>query len=564
MPTVPSLEAPSIQYQPGPQEKVSAQSSLDDFGGGQASKEMSAGVDAVAGAVKSVGDVIKQKADDAVAIDAYTKTMAYKQGLLYGTPQTDTNPATPGALNLHGKDALSLTNDYSQKFDDYTNTIMTGMTPDQQMLYGKIRAQQKEDLTGTLEKHTYSETQAYNDDVVKSGIAVNRDEAVLNYQDPQKIAQAIDMQQRLIRDNASKKGLPPEEVQQQLEAVTSDTHQAVINRLLANQQDVQAKAYFDAHKDQISGADATVLEKSLEEGNLRAQSQKFVDGMESKNLTPQQAIDQIKTIDDPKLRDAVNERYKQDDLEKKRLVADNQVQLYQGAYNTMTQAKSLDAIPPNVMRALTPSQQDSLKSSYKQLIEGVPPTTDPARYYAIDKQIASDPVAFQKRNLMEDQPFLAPNVFQKFADMQKDSQKGNSKTLDGYMSDKAVVDGVLTQNGIDPTAKPSNNTGKQAAQFRSMVDTQVQQLEAQTGKKASNEDIRNISNKLMINVVTDKGVFYDTTKHQFQLQPGEEAKDIVVPKADQAAIVQKLQKRGLPTDKDSINRIYLKGLNSGR
>lgn len=557
-PSAPEYNQPTVQYDALPNVSVPIKdmnAPLEAFGGGASRAAEDTAFDKFGDEIATIGKDEQQKADDAAAIDAYNKTMSYKQGLLYGTQATDTDPATPGALNIHGKDALNLSGDYSQKFDDFTSDVSSTMTPNQQALYTKLASQQKEDLMGTIERHTYQETQNYNDQVVQNGLAVNKNEAVLNYMDSDKVDDAVDMQQRLIRDNAQKKGLAPEELQDQLQTTTSDTYKAVINRMLSNQQDQQAKQYYDDHRDDFTGADASVLEKSLEEGNLRGSSQRIVDSMEAQKMSPDQAMDYFKTIQDPDLRDKVQERYKNDQLEQKRITEDNQTQLYQAAYNQMKNDKSLDNVAPNVMAAMTPAQQSGLQSSLKQIIEGVPATTDIPTWYKLNQMATTDRQNFLQANLLQYDSKLSPTDFKYFAKMQSDANKGDTRALDGFMSKNQVVNDVLTSAGVNP-----KSNREESAQFANSVDQQVQQYEQQTGKRATNDDVRNIANRQMLNVTTSEHWYGDTTKHLFQMGPND---DVVVPQTETAKITAALQKHGQPVNDTAIKNIYIKKLKGG-
>lgn len=553
MPQVPSYDGPQINYQGAPGVRVSTDAPLEAFGGGATQAAVGQAGVGLGNEITKIGDQEQQKANDSVAIDAYAKTMAYKQNLLY-----DPND---GALNKRGKDAFGITQDYGSQFDKFADDVSKSMTPDQLEAYQKIRVQQKDDLTGTLEKHTFTEAQNYQDEVTKSGISANRDEAVLNYQDTDKVNQAIDMQKNLVLHNAQMKGLGTDSdmVKQQLEAVTSDTNQAVINRMLSNQQDMAAKAYYDSKKDipgQFSGADKATLEKTLEEGSLRGESQRFVDQMESQKLSPDQAMEKIKTIDDPQLRDKVNERYKNDQLEAKRLTEDRQVQLYQGAYNTMTQAKSLDAIPPNVMLSLTPAQQNELKSSYKTMMEGVPVKTDLPTYYKLD-----DNKVLQNTNLLEYASKLSPTDFEKLADRQKDIKAGKTDKVDGFESDKDAVNSVLKTAGISIDPKNSDYIAA-----RSAIDSAVIAQKQATGKSfLNNDELRTIAKQQTIKHITDNGLLWNTTKRAYQLSPEDQSSTpVVVPDAESAQITKALKARNLPTTQENISKYYLKGIQSGR
>jgi hypothetical protein len=86
------------------------------------------------------------------------------------------------------------------------------------------------------------------------------------------------------------------------------THVGVIDRLLANDQDLAAKQYYDAHKADVTGAATIAVERALEEGSTRGESQRQADTITAKAATLGDALTQVRAIADPKVRDATEER----------------------------------------------------------------------------------------------------------------------------------------------------------------------------------------------------------------------------------------------------------------
>lgn len=552
MPQVPVANEGSIQrQQAGPNVRVSTDAPAEAFGGGpSAGAVANAGVQ-LGGQALQIAKEEKQKADDVATIEAYTKTVSLRNSLIY-------DPKT-GAMNRKGKDALGVSEEYGAQFNVGADEIEASLTnDDQKAFYKKIRAQEARDLEGNLTRHTFQQTQVYDEDTTKASLVTAREDAVMNYQDPSKIAQNLAMQKSIITAHASRNGLPPEVVAQHLRDAESKTHEAVINRMLANGQDLAASDYYKQVKPVILGSDATQLEKHLEEGTLRGSSQRSALKIVNEYQDLNSALAQVDKIKDPKVQDATRERVKHRFQEKETALHMANEHAFHSAYAIAEQTKNKDSIPPALWSSMSPQQKSAVDSYLSK--DNV--ATDWNVYYNLSQMAASPELRekFLKTDLMMHRHQLADAEFKHFAQAQAEARKGDNKLLDGIRTDAQIVNQAMLDAGIDPTPKKGSSDAKKSSQLWRQVDEQAKELQQRTGRKATNEEVQGIVDSLMIKGITQKGFLWDTKKRLFELEPNVDKKFEInikdIPAKDRRDIEAGLNSKGFQVTNESILRVY--------
>ncbi len=255
--TVPRYDSPQVEAQGIPNAHVDAPASAEAFGGGASNAGVFQATGQAASETRRVYVEAKGQADDLAVQDALQKTVKLRNTLLL-------DPNT-GAMTKKGKDAFGVVNEYTPQFDEQADKISETLSnPEQKAMYSKLRGQQATDLNTSLQSHIFTESQKYDDEVTNSGVIAQRDDAVLNYQEPGRIAQSLKMQTALLQSRGQRLGLPDDAVKLAVEDSVSKTHAAVVQRMLANDQIDQAEQYFKVNKAGFDATDVTNVEKSLE------------------------------------------------------------------------------------------------------------------------------------------------------------------------------------------------------------------------------------------------------------------------------------------------------------
>jgi hypothetical protein len=557
MPTVPRLNPQAVQQRAIQGARVSADTSVETFGGGQALTQRQQALTGIAETVTRIEQEERQKANDIATTDYYTKLAQKKQELFW-----DTNK---GVIARKGKDSFSALDDYGKEFDAYADELEQGLaSPEQREMAQKIRARERLEFDESIHRHMAKESSEFQDQTVKAGIKTARDEAVLNYMDPEKVKRSIQLQESLIMQGAS--GKPPALVQAEVQEVRSQTHASVIERRLTNGDDTGAMKYFEAVKGEITDPTSLKhLETALNEGKLRGQSQRTSLSIVRGSADLGEALEKTLAIKDPKLQDEVRSRVKDYFQTKKAAEKERQDELFQAAANFTEQTK--ERPDPVTWSALDLSQRNAIDARIKQLKEGVQPETKWDSYYEL-KTLASSPATrsqFLQTNLLQYRTQFADTEFKELVNLQTSLRKGDEKVekiLDGFRSDSAIVNDALKEIGVNPSPKPGSDDAMKVSLFRRKVDEQVQLLQQRTGKKITNDEMQNIVDNLTIKGVTEKGWIWDTKKRAFELERGEEFEvdPRTIPGAERKKIEAAIRSLGGTVTDTKVAELYKKKL----
>lgn len=563
MPVVPMSPGQTVREAPLQTPNIRPIMDQESFGGGESSAQVSEAARQVLNTGFKMAADEKQKADQVRVTEATDQTLQLKNRMFWDPKN--------GVMSKKGKDAFGASETYLAEFDKQSAEIENSLSNSaQKAAYAEVKRRNRLELQTEIEKYSFLEGQKYQGEVAEAGLISHRDDAVLNYAQPGKVQSSIENQKTIIAQQAIREGRSPEWVKLKTEEASSKTHSSVIQRMLSTGNDQMADKYFQEHKGEIDGGDIANVEKALEEGTLRGNAQRETDKIVASTKTLQQALEETRKIEDPKLRDETNSRVKTYYAEKKMAENDAKEDAYINATNIIEKTKNFDNVPPHLLTNMSPSERTSLRTYADNLREGKKPVTDWGEYYNF-KSMASAPQTqnkFMQTNLMEYRNQLGDTEFKELINLQTQMRNGDTsaqKTIDGYRTDAVIVNDALTSAGFDPSPKPGTDEAKSVARFRRMVDEKIARQQAATGKKATNQEIQSIVDTMMVEGITEKGWFMDSRKRLFELEPGEsiEIGQEDIPPSEQAKIKQALQKRGLPVTSENMVKLFKAKVSNG-
>jgi hypothetical protein len=364
MPQVPELRSEQLQEQASPAPRLSPNVSIDAVGGGTSLQE---GQSAIQGAQHQIRNLIfveKQKANALAEQEAINKVTEIQSKILY---DKDT-----GVYTRKGKDTLSIHEDMKSQYKKEVLDLINSLSNDDQK---KAVSSAAKNMWGAMERqgmaHTVSEMDKFETNTKDSFVKNNRDLATeaTTIKDPHMMYDEIDKsilkQQEAIAAYEKHRGSSADEIKEKLLDASSKTHMGVIDRMLANDQDQAASTYYKLNKEQVSGQDKINIERHLEEGSLRGDSQRAADAIYDKKLPMAQSLELARQIKDPKRRDETVRRVQQqfDAVEHAREYAEKQTYLNlakQVAQNPGRHPR--DVTDPAAFSSLEPKWQESLVS----------------------------------------------------------------------------------------------------------------------------------------------------------------------------------------------------------
>lgn len=557
--TIPSYGPSQVSPTVAPTVREDTQAPLENFGGGQSVNDVAGAASSLA---KDTNDIYlqqKKAADNAIGQDVYAKLTQKKNDLIYD-PQN-------GAMTKKGQDALTVTNDYGQAYKDYADQISSTLTNDDQRIqFAHFNRVVGDELNSTLQKHTFSETQELQTTIASTAVKSAQDDAVLNYHEPGKVEENVQLQTNLLTNTLKHAGLPQEVIDAQVGEAKSKTYVGVIDRMLVNGEDAQAKAYYDSVKGNITGADASAVEKSLEAGSMRGESQRQSDQIVRAHSSLSTALDVARQIEDPKLRDETTKRVKDyfsDQQQAQKIDDDTR---FNNASQILEKGKSLDKIPPQMLSALPSAQRRALEVRFTQLRDGIEPEANSETKYNLQQMAVTPELRdkFLQLNLPEYRHQVTQSELASLMTTQASLRKSDGvadDTVRGLRTKNQVVTETLKQLGVDKDPDAVLTINRQ-------LDDQVQQFHAAHGKKPNGADIQKMLDNIVVKAKDPNGGFFGmfNSGPAYSFGPNSNLTVNVdnIPQTEKAQIVKALKARSIPVTDDKIVDLYSRKLNGTR
>jgi hypothetical protein len=561
MPTVPTYSAPQVERTGLPSARRSPNTPAGAFGGGPVGPDLSG----VIQVVDRITERAKQHADQLAVLDADEQLSRLETELLY-------NPET-GALNKRGKDAFETPETVRAEWEKRVGELQGTLNNETQRLAVRRMASQRGgDIDRALQRHVAGEMKAYDDTKTEEYLKSEQAAATVNFQDPERVRAAILRQQDALRKHAARNGLPKEWVDRRVGEAASDTHLAVIDRMLNNGLDTAAKDYYAAHKAEVSGEDVAKVEKALQEGTLRGESQRAADVILTKHKDRQAAVAAAEKISKPELRDATVERVRRHFSEQREAMHARQEQLYLHSANLLDAAPGRPArevIPSGIWSQLTVEMRNSLER------RGEDPKNDDRQWlifldvgpkgWAAMSRAQFESVYWSRfdrghRSRAEELWLAARNAGSKAADA--DPQ------VSATLTNREQIDNVIRGAGFVPHGVTPQKMKPEEAKFYTDFETEAARRILQfelgdlQGKRRANVDeVRKILDDMVIRkVFIDKNWFRDDPQRPASVVPQNERGEAYVPyeqipPSDRNAIENDLKRNGKRVTRDLVQKI---------
>jgi hypothetical protein len=510
---------------------------------------------------RSYAEAVQQerdRADSVALLNANNQLAKWENQRIYD-PQS-------GALTVKGNNSFGLPETINAEYDKVASDIEATLSTDKQrQQFARARLDRGAQLDLTLRRHVYGEMQRYEGQELNSLIENSQQAAIANATDIRRVGVELNRQVDAITTHAPRLGMGPEEVTKQINATRSATHVGVLQNLLAKDQQQTAQIYYDETKSQINGDQIARIEKSLNEGKVRGESQKQVDAIVAAGGTFTDQLAKARAIEDPEVRDATETRLEQRKAVNDRLEREANETASKTAYNIIDQTGDVYRIPPSAWQSFTGGERSAMISYAGSRAKGVAVETDIPTYYTLMQKASADPEAFSQDNLLRYRAKLGDTEFKQLAGLQNSIRNGDrekaEKDLGPARLQEGVIDDSLTLYGIDPKAKPDTTEGKAIAQLRGMLRSRVEAQQALTGKPVNDVDVRAMSDAILSQSSTVKGSwwnifpggkpFFDTQKRLIDLTIGD------VPAEDRSQIERALKLRNRPISDATVLDLYL-------
>lgn len=554
MPTVPVAER-RVQEQGLPNFRAPTDANDEAFGAGPSSQRVTQSEHFALDKVGDVAHEYRMRAVQTQVEDHTSQLLNASNELKYGED---------GAYKKKGQNALGVTEDYTTRFQKKADEIGAGLTDDLAKAEYKRNAQRLHaDLYGDLERHTFTEGQKYEAEARTTALNSYLQDATLNYQAPGKIEEAVANQHRII--DTMRGEIPDLEMAKK--KASSKTYEAVLGRMLTNGQDQLAEAKFKEWRPMMLEEDAHGVEHAVEIGSTLGKAQRFSDDVVARGLSQPEALAEARKIEEPKLRKATADEIENRYTQSRRAQKDEQDSLFMGASNQLLKSNGTAELSPTLLARLPISERNALAEYARDLQSGKKAAPNSDDYYSLKSMASLNQTrdAFLQENLVKYRGKVTDSELHELIGVQASLRKGDGKAekqLDGYRSDKQIVESTLKAAGINPSAKSGTDEAKRLNQFQSMVDEQVSAWKQREGKAniPTGEMQKIVDGLLTEGVVQGSGVFgfFPTRRKAFETKPGEKISvDLKnIPRSERNQIEGYLRSKNKKVTDDSIMKLY--------
>jgi hypothetical protein len=467
-------------------------------------------------------------------------------------------------LAMRGRDAMGARQRAQEGWTKGASEIENGLASDRQKLAFKRRAQARwSALHETVERHSANEAQQYDVQQTTSALQNRLSDAVAHYQDPARVTQALAEQRAILTDHARRVGMSPETLTEKLATVTSATHTGVIDRMLTAGDDRAASTYYAAHKADIQGDDQLKIDRALEVGSTLGESQRRADDIIGRaGITRTAAFELARGIDDPKVRQATEQRLDTEFSRRDRAERDDYEQLQESA---MTYVERGRMPPASVLSSLKASDRVTIRKLLQKSAEGTPVHTDQRTLYGLMLAAGdTDPkkrAEFANTNLLQYRDRLSAQDFEQIAREQVKARKGEAPSDEpaGLVTTNSMLLHAIQRSGVK---KGSDDE----LALQQKVDVAVREQRRATGKKElSADETQDIIAKVVTRHFYVDRVGPDLQKRGGELTEDERGRAYVpldkIPTAEAARIRQIMAARGKPSPSTrDIERAYAAAL----
>lgn len=486
-----------------------------------------------------------------------------------------------GFTKKRGADAVNVPifDDYQKRFDQDVKEITDGLANNRQRELFKRRSdvaglQFKQDVIN----HVSQEQEEYSKGVYQGTIAVESRNAVERYRDPAGVALSIQRIDAAISQEAERNGWSPDVTQATKMKAASTVNRNVVERMLANDDDISATNYYKSVKKSISGDDAIAVEAALEVGSTRGEAQRQADRIMSKSEGDMTlALESVRAIKNPKVRERATSLVRDAIAENKAAEKDRDNQAFIHAFKMVDSTGDVESIPPDVQVQLSVSALNALDERANEIRNGKTPTTDNAAWAAF-YPISRDS---QKLADMSEQDFYQ-KYWLKFDQEKRDraaslrdaaikahvkDDKDAKNFLRSDLTLKDMVSKKVMAAGLIPATKAAKDYTQEdeflLANVTEEASKELERLQVQNKRKATTEEEAAVVNRLLldkIKVRIDKPFWRDSEKTVGELTPDEMAKAYVpyknVPMGDREDLVARARSLGVRSSEDKIAKAY--------
>lgn len=568
MPRIPTAaDLPGVQLQRGPTVSIDPNA----YGVG-----MSEGVEQAAGKIIAIVDKKRVEADEAEAQDLINRLSQKSREIWQG----DGSEQNPGYGNLKGRMAVDSYAEAERRLAAERDALLAQSSNArvQRLVQPRFNALSEQNLT-RFGDHRSNQQTTWEKSVLATTIAEGTQFAIDNTgadaASNALVAEGVGVAGGAAYRAAMKETGDADVAASAREKAVSEAHKAVVASLLARDMAPAAEAYLAQHRDDIDGDVRVEIEKAVQDGVVRGESQRIADEFETRfNLGTaggaSAALNAIKGIENPTVRDEV---------EKRILSRTNQLKALKGMQDDALQEQAwatADAVRrgEQTIDALTPAMRRAVGTSVTSLMNYASgqeePTTDWEVFHKLMEMPAKDLAApdfdlWQHRDQLADSQWTAvTNLRRSYRDALANGEEPKVQT---YTQQVATA--------VDRLGLTGGKKAEDRGAFERLAYTELDNETKRLGRDLTFAERQAVIDSLTVEVVSEKSWWFNSNKTLEALQrtvtdPSQTLGDVgenlligdkvaldpTIPVLAIDDIARALRRTGLPVNGTNINSLW--------
>lgn len=427
-------------------------------------------------------------------------------------------------LARQGKNAFSAYDDAAEVMKKIGEEAEANLsTEHQKMAFRQMWLKNRAGNLNTVARHVATQRQAYRKNVAAAAQNSALEDIAANYADPELVAEHMQRSERMIRANYL--GQAPEFIDAKIGQFRSKVHSVVIERMI-EADPMAANAYYKEHKSEIDGLTQMEIEKDISGEVEKAQARNYVDKIMGLQMSERDALAKARKDLSGDVQDKAVQRIRARYNEAGVIEFERVRRNANEANQIIMQGGTPDDFRPALTRNLTAAQINNYWEGTERRQAGTLGETSSRRYTELVKMATSPDAkkreAFAKMPLEVEYPLMTDEHWKKLRTMQRSIVTSGvpSAKMSAISSAMARSEERLNRfmSGMnEKKAKKTKDT------FERVLLGRIEELQDAEDRRATNSEIDSMLNDLFMEVsVKDSGLFSDTRKRKFELQPGEE------------------------------------------
>lgn len=458
-----------------------------------------------------------------------------------------------GMKQRTGQNAWGVAQDAAQWWDKAIAKYTDGLeNPNQRRLFAQTSAGLRLQGLHTAGEWEQQQRKVSLEESAKSSISTSIGMAAANATDDNALGAAkSDVLDRL-RVLGGLNGWTPEIAAAQRNEALTKLHTQVIQQLVDTAPD-KAQTYLDANRGEIDGSVHAELDKLVKSGTQSRQAQTAVDDIMGRKLDEAGALAYARKTYSGELEDSVVTRVKAQYAERHQQVEQGRQDLNNQGWDVYERVKSVAAMPPSLWARLPGQTKRAIEQADKERLGGDAVHTDWSKFYELKQTAATDPAAFNKLDLRESFPSLAPSERRTLIDMQTSTKTpAGAEQVATLQQQLATVHNTLGWNEADASAKKG--------QFDATAYRALDQAAKEKGKALTYEERQKVLDRLVIDGEVVSGHWYmnDPNVKLYEVLGTEDARSFVptIPDQDRKDIEAALGRAKLPVTPERVMQLY--------